>query len=143
MAEAVLGELGEKEICPEGRTKSESQSLAISSVIYTDTHSHRHTLSSSLHTHTHTHTRTHSHMRTVTFRDLCLREPRRRVDGHVHAQLCYLKVGTDPVMVSRHNCDTLSFVLHWTQSSHHPQEQLQAGSTQDTGADSRQTRKGC
>ena len=102
------------------------------------THTHKHT-----HTHTHTHSPTHSHMRAAIIRDLCLREPRRRVIGHVHSQLRYLKVGTDPVTVSRHNCDTLSFVLHWTQSSHQPQELPQPGSTPDTGAGSWWTAKRC
>lgn len=143
-AEAVFDELGEKEIWPEGRAKSKSQSLAISSVTYTYTHIQTDTRSQTpcMHTHTLAHIHTCILPSSGTC-DLCLREPRHRAAGHVHAQLRYLKVGTDPVTLSRHNCDTLSFVLHWTQRSHHPQEQLQAGSTLDTGADSRQTRKGC
>lgn len=141
-AEAVFDELGGKRNLARGKGEvQEPEPSNLFGNIHIHTHSNRHTLSDSLHAHTHT--CTHSHMHTAIFRDLCLREPRRRAAGHVHAQLRYLKVGTDPVTLSRHNCDTLSFVLHWTQRSHHPQEQLQAGSTLDTGADSRQTRKGC
>ena len=62
VAEAVVDELGEREIWPEGRMKPKSQSLAISSVIYTYTHTHiEHTLKLPARAHTHTHTHTHLH----------------------------------------------------------------------------------
>ena len=62
VAEAVVDELGEREIWPEGRTKPKNQSLAISSVIYTYTHTHiEHTLRLPAHTHTHTHALAHIH----------------------------------------------------------------------------------